>query len=693
MARPPKSTIRQRLDALVRRAHVHQTTASGSSEPSEDDITSEPPAKNHTHRKHTPRAASTEQSDVEPDGEDAADDAPAPKQRKMRGKGKGKRIEMLEEEHVAEGYTNKRRDKRIVWKKEHITFMESLYPPYRGLKGHATGAYAKKIANQMWHKFDWKQLMFDDLERKTDHWYRNRRQKEKREGGVTDVEAPEPQRKKVKDISPIFKKLRGRAPAASQLWAKANKDKVDEALGEGDIGKRQVIVADLFNALPEEEQEIWYDKVVAIEDARKNDPDAAFENQKSLSDALYTTLNEFPGFSWDKFGVVGMHLLYVYRDRLNTIKRGQLTAGSFKDHHSFVLTEDEKAPFDAWSDRNLPLNPAKRDGRLDYDENGQPHLPVWDDEWNRTQLCDVLRTFFEAMWRHAQGETSVSELNLDDLKTAPSAYLPSSWLDAGIENFERAKFGVLQALYERIHESHQQDDCFRFVVASEALETPTGAPPESASDTPPVTPRRATRTVVYRSPTKLRRMLTPDQSAQDGTDDEEAAGQADEGTVRAGTPAATVPAPASTPLWEDPFNSPADLGSTEGVQTVPHLELESPSIETLVPSGDDVATTTEDEPDELLPSDRLDVEQMELHEPQPVVSDSVDKRKRGVETSAPGVSARKRQRTDTATDNGSTRSTRITRAQAATSGSIASGVVTRAKASAAGHKRRTRGHQ
>lgn len=34
-------------------------------------------------------------------------------------------------------------------------------------------------------------------------------------------------------------------------------------------------------------------------------------------------------------------------------------------------------------------------------ENGDrqcPRLPAWDDDWNRTQLCDVLKTFLKSVW-------------------------------------------------------------------------------------------------------------------------------------------------------------------------------------------------------------------------------------------------------------------------------------------------------
>ncbi|KAI0686911.1 hypothetical protein C8T65DRAFT_747190 [Cerioporus squamosus] len=115
------------------------------------------------HKGQQPPPSPGVSDDAEPD---LCSDTPPPrKKRKARGKGKAKAIEMLEEEQVPEGYTGKLRDTRIHWKKAHLEYMESVYSEYRALKGGAATAFSNKVANTMYHNFDWKQMKYDDLER------------------------------------------------------------------------------------------------------------------------------------------------------------------------------------------------------------------------------------------------------------------------------------------------------------------------------------------------------------------------------------------------------------------------------------------------------------------------------------------------------------------------------------------------
>ena len=77
-------------------------------------------------------------------------------------------------------------------------------------------------------------------------------------------------------ISPILQKLKGRAPAASNLWAKANKARIDELAQGKSIGHRQKIVAQMWGALPKEERDHWEAQVAELEEKKKADPEAPF---------------------------------------------------------------------------------------------------------------------------------------------------------------------------------------------------------------------------------------------------------------------------------------------------------------------------------------------------------------------------------------------------------------------------------
>ncbi|TFK79014.1 hypothetical protein K466DRAFT_606472 [Polyporus arcularius HHB13444] len=298
------------------------------------------------------------------------------------------------------------------------------------------------------------------------------------------------------------------------------------------------------------------------EKSKKEDPDAPFNNQKYLRDTLYTTLNNFSGLNWDQFGVVGFQLLYAYRDRDNEMHYDQLTAGSFEEHDEFMLDE---APFEDWAGEHLPMN----SDRAKTHDRERPRLPAWDDDWNRTQLCDVLKTFFSTAW----GNTGMP-LDYAQLKRSPVTYIPPTWLDAGIDKVEDAKFGTLQVLYDRICDSHDTEDHFR-MLAPHPADDDGGTSTPSAS-----TP--ADRTVVHHSPPKRRRDLHS--SSQDEED------------VLDTTPKQFPPPSRRAP-------SPEVDGTTLHGSVPPPLD--SPTIATLEMAIQEDLVTTETEPeiDQLLPSD------------------------------------------------------------------------------------------
>ena len=57
-----------------------------------------------------------------------------------------------------------------------------------------------------------------------------------------------------------MKSLKARTPAASTVWARANEHIVRAQVEGLEIGQRQRVVAELFTALPEEEQVLWREK-------------------------------------------------------------------------------------------------------------------------------------------------------------------------------------------------------------------------------------------------------------------------------------------------------------------------------------------------------------------------------------------------------------------------------------------------
>ena len=90
--------------------------------------------------------------------------------------------------------------------------------------------------------------------------------------------APERRNKKKATVNPLFKKLQSRAPAASALWAKANKALVDEAWAQGkhEVGDRQHLVATMYDALSDEEHAYWEDQVAKQVAEVRDNPDAPY---------------------------------------------------------------------------------------------------------------------------------------------------------------------------------------------------------------------------------------------------------------------------------------------------------------------------------------------------------------------------------------------------------------------------------
>ena len=68
-------------------------------------------------------------------------------------------------------------------------------------------------------------------------------------------------RKKV--VPPLTKRIQSRATTASVLWARENKQEVDDAIEGSSIGQRNHAIKTLWDALPAEKKEIYIQKAQA----------------------------------------------------------------------------------------------------------------------------------------------------------------------------------------------------------------------------------------------------------------------------------------------------------------------------------------------------------------------------------------------------------------------------------------------
>ena len=122
------------------------------------------------------------------------------------------------------------------------------------------------------------------------NWFRNRQKDWFNWGIVLPSETTPPKatvtppaatagssKRRAPKINPLFKKLQTRAPAASVLWAKQNKDLIDEALAKTrDVGDRQHVTATMYAALSDTEHAFWEHKVAKQVSNLKDNPDAPY---------------------------------------------------------------------------------------------------------------------------------------------------------------------------------------------------------------------------------------------------------------------------------------------------------------------------------------------------------------------------------------------------------------------------------
>ena len=80
-----------------------------------------------------------------------------------------------------------------------------------------------------------------------------------------------------KVVAAFMKSLKARTPAASAVWARANEHIVRGHVEGPEIGQRQKVVAELFAALPQEEQALWREKAQRASEDIDQDGNQCFQ--------------------------------------------------------------------------------------------------------------------------------------------------------------------------------------------------------------------------------------------------------------------------------------------------------------------------------------------------------------------------------------------------------------------------------
>ncbi len=79
------------------------------------------------------------------------------------------------------------------------------------------------------------------------------------------------------DVAPLLRKMRSRARSASSLWADENATLINQRMTSNNPGQRKKVIKELFNALPQEQQDTWNEKAHEAKDIAANNPNAPFE--------------------------------------------------------------------------------------------------------------------------------------------------------------------------------------------------------------------------------------------------------------------------------------------------------------------------------------------------------------------------------------------------------------------------------
>ncbi|OJT11266.1 hypothetical protein TRAPUB_12219 [Trametes pubescens] len=434
----------------------------------------------------------------------------SPKPQKRRGKGKPKVTEPLTDNEVLEtakssANDKKTRAKRVEWNTHFVpaqAYLTSRFREWNYAPKKAATAVVKDAAQYVVKHWDFTGYPAEDVRNAVRNWFRNHKKR------FDEAGEPIATNRRAKKTHPLLARMRSRAPAASALWAKANPKDVDDELEDSDdIGERQKVVARLFSSLPMEEKDIWRWQAQEAKEERTSNPDQCFINQTDIADVLADVMQELNGYGSEQIGAAVFHLQFAVRDIDGKIESKEFTCGHMVDELPFMEFEGgtPQSESDRWArfiDLSLPSNPQRRDTRLKYSTAGRPLLPQWNDDWNKTQAADVLKTFLNASWSYAHAGKQLQPLDFTAINKEPGRYLPTLWQDLHLECPTDLKMAGLVRLHERIYDAQDGEQAFTFLLGHDTT-------PESATRDPPRTPAKVQRVTTFISPARISRTATP----------------------------------------------------------------------------------------------------------------------------------------------------------------------------------------
>ncbi|KAI9070218.1 hypothetical protein FKP32DRAFT_1670542 [Trametes sanguinea] len=498
--------------ALVNMPHKSRAGATQSTKkPASQDSSPSPAAPPRTKRVRKRPVVESESDSDDHDSSSGSSDAartsgeddtpptatPAPS-KKRRGKGKVRVVEPLsDDDHNDEPPAQKSRQKRIEWRMPIYApvnaYLVSRFPEYLAQPDNTQ--LMREIQDHVVDNFRFPHHGAEQVRNSVRSWLRNRKNKLQPDGHSRAADD------KPKKTHPLLASVKSRAPSASALWAKEHRELIEQQLGDGDIGARQKLVATLFAELPDEQQQHWKRQAKELKDARANDSDQCYLNQDGLEGVLAEALSSLVGYGPEQVGAAVFFVKFAYRDICGKIMTKEFTAGHLVDGTSFSLFEDgesqsESMRWTRYTQKALPPNPQRRDPRLEYDGAGRPLLPLWDDDWNRTQAAETIEAFFQATWAYVHGHEPPEPLDFEAMRTNPDRYLPQGWRAIPTGPPTELAMAKIVQLHSLISEAQATPDHFTFLPHQEGVPTPA-------------TPVTEKRVASYISPARRSRTATP----------------------------------------------------------------------------------------------------------------------------------------------------------------------------------------
>ncbi|KAI0349353.1 hypothetical protein OH77DRAFT_1272289 [Trametes cingulata] len=425
-------------------------------------------------------------------------------------------------------------------------YLATRYYEWETASGEDRKAILRRAAEHIISEWSFPKHNAGDVRQAAVTWLRNQRAALQRgeiqePGGprvkptaLAAASAPQTVPRNDREVRRLTKKIKDRATSAAHLWARANPEKVLKKLSGSSIGERQQVVKELFSKLSEAEQREWKDKAKAARTEEQENPNQCFENQQGFEALLARLLTQFVGFGPDGVGAVIIDLRIGLREEDGSVSQTNLTVGLPPNHVAYDSYEggadvNEQGQWDRFLASALPPNPARRDPRLVYAEDGTPSLPTPDKSWTQEGMASTLDAYYRAIW--AEGRRGVNTLSVDweAITRDPNAYLTKEWQEQGIQEPATLSWDRIPVVYGNLLKAQAAGEPFRFVqAATEAVPQPastaTGLPADSTASgatvlgasggaqrgsvppSPylPQTPSTRYRTVVYKTPERSR---------------------------------------------------------------------------------------------------------------------------------------------------------------------------------------------